>query len=853
MSGLAILEKSASLKHLLERTLGAVQIDIAERFVDPAALQKALNDAPERFDAIVIGVPPTPTESLWRLLESLKESPASLPVVLMTHQRHARIGQWLEERGASHQLFWSDFGRLPNALKVLLPEPQPKSALPPLDRRSVHVLLVDDSASVRMAFSTLLKGAGYDVESVSTLAEARRQLRERKPDLAVIDYFLPDGHGDELVREIHADPDTANILTAIITGSYKEEIIKTCLNAGAVECMFKNEAKELFLARIAALARTVEIQKAARAEHGRVKRVLQSVADGVYGVDLDGRVTFANPSALKLLGRKAEAELIGKSAYASFHSGDADGEDISEAEHKLVLAYHSSETRTGLETVFWREDGSLIPVECSVVPLETPDGREGAAVVFRDISERKSADKLRWELTHDQLTGLSNRRHFSLAIDGELNRLKNEAGYAALLHIDIDQFGHIASVAGKTHADRVLIDVAAGLSARLRSKDAISRLEDDQFAILLSAIQLENLFTLADDFREVLHQVSYPAYGQRRSVAGSIGVAILSRETPSAEYVLEHARVACQLAKRRGRDQTHIYIAESDSRLTRELEAGWVERLKDALRDDRFVLMAHPIIPIDALPKAEVEAARNDPWQLAMRHARAHEIVFEVLIRMVARDGQLISPGVFVPLAERVGMMQKIDLWVISNALKVLVRLNASGARVALNLNLSTQTLQDGESLKLIETLLKGHRVDPRQLIFEVTETQEMSSVPNARKFVQTLKRWGARFALDDFGTGFSSFSHLKNLDVDFVKIDGQFVESIARSEVDQTIVRTIVGLSESMKLNTIAEHVDTIEALETLRALKVDYAQGHLFGEPAALDGLNMLDAPPTAQSLAS
>ena len=445
---------------------------------------------------------------------------------------------------------------------------------------------------------------------------------------------------------------------------------------------------------------------------------------------------------------------------------------------------------------------------------------------------------------------MSNRRHFTVAIEGELGRLKADGGYAALLHIDLDRFGHIADVAGRTHADRVLIDVATGLSARLRSKDAISRLEGDQFAILLSGIQLENLFTLADDFREVLHQVSYPAYGQRRTVAGSIGVAIVSRETPSAEYVLEHARVACQLAKRRGRDQTHIFIAESDSRLTRELEAGWVDRLKEALRDDRFVLMVHPIIPSGALSRAELEAAKDDPWRLCLERSRSHEIVFEILLRLVARDGQLISPGVFVPLAERVNMMQKIDLWVVSNSLKALAKLSAGGAHVSLNINLSTQTLQDAESLAMIETLLKGHRVDPSRLIFEVTETQELSSMHNARKFVQALKRWGARFALDDFGTGFSSFSHLKNLDVDFIKIDGQFVESIASSKMDQTIVKTIVDMAHAMQLQTIAEHVDTVDGLEMLQSLDCDYVQGHLFGEPIALHQLLVVEP---IQSVAS
>jgi diguanylate cyclase (GGDEF)-like protein len=463
--------------------------------------------------------------------------------------------------------------------------------------------------------------------------------------------------------------------------------------------------------------------------------------------------------------------------------------------------------------------------------------REGTVVVFRNISERKSADRLRWELQHDQLTGLANRRHLIQTLTQELDRRRERGGYSALLYIDIDRYHSIVENSGQQSADRVLVDVGQLLSQRLRQDDLVARLEDDHFAMVLSNVQLENLFTIADGFRELLKDARYLMYGRPAMVSGSVGVAILSGDSPSGEYVLEHARLACHDAKRRGRDQTQIYVAGADARIARELDAGWIVRLKDALHEDRFMLLSQPILPMGALRDVDEAALRNQAWRLH-QNTRG-EALFEVLIRMINRDGQIVSPSVFVPLAERVGMMPKIDLWVISRALKFLASLE-SDSRVALTINLSNATLQDQDSMKLIENLIAGSGVSAERVIFEVTETSEIGSLHTARRFIQSLRKLGVRFALDDFGTGFSSISHLKHLPVDFVKIEGSFIADLGESPRDQTMVSSMIALAHALDLKVIAEHVGSSHCLKWVADCGADYGQGHYLGEPVKFEDID-------------
>lgn len=828
MTGIVLVERSSALSHLLQRTLSAARLNADRHFTSYQELLALLDDPSARANLrlLLLGAPQRSGPDFEVVLERLLLAEAqSLPVLLLTHERNDQLNDWLSRRRETSVLLWTNFSRIPALIRQYLPDER-RAAIKAEGEAgerhfSLRVLFVDDSQSVRFAYRQMLANHGFDVEVAGNLAEGLQKARAGSFDLAIVDYYLPDGTGDELCRRLAEHNETRDLPIAIITGTYKDNIIKRCLDAGAVECMFKNEVLELTLARIKALARAIETQKAVVADRQRLDGILASVGDGVYGVDVEGRLSFINPTGLRLLGYSDPDELLGKRAHEMLHYAQGDGARQEETESALGQAYVNGKALASVETVFWTRPGEPLPVECSVVPLTINGQRDGTVVVFRNISERKSVDQLRWEMMHDSLTGASNRRYLTQALGHEIGKRVERGGYSSLLLVDLDRFRLIEEQGGRPLSDRILAEVAARLKERLREGDVLARLEDDHFALLQSGIQLDNLYSLAEAVREQVEQIRYPLYGKPQQLSATVGVAVISADTPSAEYGLEHARLACQNAKRRGGNQVQVYVADADQRIARELDSGWIARFKEALNEDRFLLLTQPIVP--------------------SRSAAAHPQIFELLIRMQNRDGELIGPGVFVPLAERVGLMDKIDLWVLDKALRQLKALGDESG-VAFTVNLSNLTVQDPAALRLIEEQIKASGVDPGRIIFEVTETSEIASLHSARRFIQTLKNIGVRFALDDFGTGFSSISHLKHLPVDFVKLEGSLITDLEESDRDKTMISSLVGLAHALDLQVIAEHVDTATSLSWLRDCGVDYVQGHFLGEPRAIEQTEFL-----------
>ncbi len=817
MPEILLVERSATLCNLLERTLESAGVGITkhfERFGD------AIEEMRERIVAsrlpalLIVGVPEREPAECQILLKIVREiGGRTMPLLVLSHAPLPRLDSWLEQRGQSMRLLWSQFWQVPGAISELAPDLLFQSAPERITPQSpLRLLLVDDSVSVRRTYSQLLTQQGYHVDLADCVADGFARARTGRYDLIIVDYFLPDGTGDQLVTRLKADTATQSAQIALITATYSEEIIQKCLDAGAVECMFKNEVVALTLARIKALARSALDRRRTETERQRLDGILRSVGEGVYGLDDSGVVTFANPGACRLLGLSDDSDLIGK-----------DG-------GQLRLRSERDDVSSRLETVFSTADGRSLPVECTIVPMLVGGEVEGNVVVFRDISERKSVERVRWELDHDKLTGLSNRRHFLGQLSDAVERHK-DGGYGAVLLVDIDRYTQVLENAGEIAGQQLLVDIGQRLQARLRDHDGLARLEHDQFALRLENVQLEHLYTLADSLREMLHDVRYTDHaGRALSVTVSVGVAIISKDSPSGEYVLENARQACAQAKRRGQNQTQIFVVESDSRAARELEAGWAQRIREAMSEDRMILLGHPILPVQGLVR------EGQRWHV---RGDGYEQAFEVLIRMVNRDGQWVSPTVFVPLAERANLMSKIDLWVIARTVRIATRV-PDDAPIAFAINLSNQTLQDPEVLAHIENTFASHRVPPGRFIFEISEIGEIHQLHAARRFITQLKRLGCRFALDDFGSGNNSLSHLKWLPVDLVKVNGEFVAEKQGSEVDRAMAISLTQMAHALKLKVIAERVDSPKALTWLKAAKVDMVQGHLFGEPQRLDEID-------------
>jgi diguanylate cyclase (GGDEF)-like protein/PAS domain S-box-containing protein len=834
-----LLETSATRRRAMHTLLAAKGFQVSElsEYDQALPLLERLGSTPAGFRGLVIGWPehadPQADEVFARLRQDEFEH---LAVLLLADTNDGAAVNWMMKRASTGLLLWSDYSECAEAMAKLLNPPSP--TLPDLDaggQSHLRVLFVDDSATVRVAFRRLLMKHGYLVETAENVEDGWRKAQSTPFDLAIVDYFMPGDPGTVLVRRMKEDPRTAGVLSAVITGTYSDRVINESLSAGALECLFKSEARELFLARLSSLARAVRDRKSVDAERRRLHSILNSVGDGVYGVDGRGTIQFVNPAALDLLGYEQESELIGASAFERFHHSYEDGTPVPPSACFLSQCYAQGNQVPGWQTVFWTRERRAIPVECTVYPMQLEGRREGSVVAFRDISARRMLEEeLRWQAGHDALTKLHNRAWFETQLEQEIARLKRTEQVSLLLFLDLDRFKYINDTAGHTAGDQLLVEISRRLSSRLRASDHIARMGGDEYAVILRNINRSDIAQIADEFRKALGALPFSYGGKTYRVGVSIGVARLDRDTPSRSEAMAAADVALHLAKRNGRNQVHVFSADSDQRARMDMELGWSTRLEAALKEHGFTLCFQPILPLAQL---EYDHLPEQPGALWTRHLRRHgaeqRAFYEALIRLRASDGSLVAPNAFLPAAERFSMMAEIDRWVIRQAFQVLRDHNHAEHPIGLAINLSTQSLAHGDLGRYITDCLVEFNVDPRAVVFETTESGALNHVEAVRHLIQELRPFGCRFALDDFGIGFSSFAHLKHLDVDFLKIDGSFIQGLLNDPVDLAVISSITNIAHSIGKITIAEQVDRPEILRALHACGVDQAQGFYIARP--------------------
>lgn len=829
MSPVLVIEPAATLRYALSRVLEAAgfRAQTLTAYTEGAA---ALARPDADYSAVMIGLPPESDSASQALLSTLADTHPALPVVLLAHHQDPEAFSWAAQRPHAALLLWQTHREAPECLRRLLTDSPPASVQSGTDLQPVSVLFVDDNRTVRTFFARLLTREGYVVDTASNLAEAQSTALAKSYDIAIIDYFMPGGNGDELCRVLREEPRTANIVTAVLTGSYQEDIIRDCLAAGAVECMFKNEAEELFVARIAAMARSVRARQAIERERQRLQGILSSVGDGVYGVDRSGRITFTNPAARAALGYPRDESLIGRSAFELIHHTDGDGQPIGVEDSLLQRAYHSGEVLRSRETVFWTRERSSIPVEYTVFPLRIGEVHQGSVVAFRDVTERKSLEKkLLWQANHDPLTQLYNRGYFEQMLEQEVANVRRNRLPSALLYVDLDRFKYINDTAGHAAGDQLLIEVSTLLRSRLRESDLLSRLGGDEFAVILRGIGEHHVERVAESFRRVLEDFQFTFQGRSHQVLASFGVALIRADSASASEVLANADIACHVAKGKGRNLVHIYEPESDQKYAMQLELGWSARLQSALQQDGFALHYQPIIPLAQVDAAQLADTPGSLWP----DLADSPCCYEVLLRLQDSDGEVVSPNAFLPTAERFGLIPQIDTWVLGQAVKQLVTLNAVTAHCTFTVNIAGPTLAAESFRATARRLLTRHRVAPGSLIIEITETCAIENIDGVRDLIEELRALGCRFALDDFGTGFSSFNHLKRLPVDFVKIDGQFVRGMAEDAADRAVVSSINEIAHAFGKQTIAEFVERRETVVLLKELGVDFVQGYYIAPP--------------------
>jgi diguanylate cyclase (GGDEF)-like protein/PAS domain S-box-containing protein len=835
-----LIEHSPTVRHIEKNLLikAGYEVEDCLDFQSAHARFETGSEDGGGFDAVVLGWPNKDVREADEFYGLLAEQAnASLPVLIFAHESEAAGSVRASKRPNTAFLLWADYRKTTNALAGLILEANGGQCGPTASKlvvQPIRVLLVDDSKTVRVKYQRLLQANGYDAETAKSVGEGFKKALESPFDIAIIDFFMPDATGDVLCQRLRDDERTTNITSAILTGTYLDKAIKQSLEAGAVECMFKNESDDLFLTRIDAMSRHIRARQSTEKERTRLGSILKSVGEGVYGVNCEGRISFVNPACRSILGYGQEERLIGSKALELFHYADSEGNPVGDSNCVLQEVYVAGESIQAWETVFWHKSGTPIPVECTVFPLTIEGAREGSVVAFRDVSERKVLEEeLRWQATHDVLTKLYNRRYFEEQLEQEVDRLTRSKEISALLYMDLDRFKYINDTAGHTAGDRLLVEIAQQMTARLRKSDLLSRLGGDEFAIILRNVNRSNVQQVADEYREMLDHYMFVHNGKQYKVNGSIGIALIDRDSESANEILANADIACHVAKNEGRNRTHLFVPESDNKDVMDLDLGWSSRLHDALKQDHLILHFQPIIPLEHIPRGLMSTTEWPIYEELLSVVPQEEQIKEVLLRLDDPSWGLVLPGAFLPTAERFNMMDKIDHWVINAALRQLAGLQQEGYLGMFTINLSAQTIADEELIENIEQLVISTGVDPTRVIFEVTETSAVSNLVSANEFIVRLSALGCRFALDDFGSGFSSFSHLKNIPVDFVKIDGIFVRGVATDPSDQAIVHSINDIAHSLGKKTVAEYVENAEILQFLYESGVDYVQGHFLSPP--------------------
>ena len=466
-------------------------------------------------------------------------------------------------------------------------------------------------------------------------------------------------------------------------------------------------------------------------------------------------------------------------------------------------------------------DGTEYIIEDSAAPIRDRQGSIiGTVVIFRDVTESRAlTHQLSWQATHDVLTGLCNRRQFEQKLTEALASAQEEACQHALCYLDLDRFKIVNDTCGHTAGDELLRQVSEIFRQQVRSSDIVARLGGDEFGLLLHQCPLPAATKIADKLRQAIDNLRFTWQGRTFSIGVSIGVIEITSITEDLTSLMSAADAACYAAKQKGRNCVHVYH-HNDTELSTQLGGRqWITRLNQALKENHFCLYSQKIIPL------QDNAASNH---------------YEILLRLCDQPGQLILPSAFIPTAERYNLMPTLDRWMINNFLASYEKScqkkttqQSAQSKTLYFLNLSGESINSQKFRLFLPEKLTQAKIPLTTICFEITETAAISNISNAVAFMQELKQLGCSIALDDFGNGMSSLTYLKNLPVDYLKIDGSFVTNILNDRLDCVAVECLNRIGQAMNLKTVAEFVENEATLNKLQELGVDYAQGYGIARP--------------------
>lgn len=563
------------------------------------------------------------------------------------------------------------------------------------------------------------------------------------------------------------------------------------------------------------ITQNVLADQALAEEKERALVTLHSIGDAVITTDAQERVEYMNPVAELLTGwTTVEARGLPLSQVFQLineHTRQPAPDPVRRClqEGKVVGLPGNSVliSRTGRE----------YDIDDTTSPIRGQDGQvQGVVLVFHDVSEaRRLERRMAHDAAHDTLTGLVNRREFEVRLERALTSAKQRNTEHVLCYLDLDQFKIINDSAGHAAGDEMLQQVANLLSSLFRHRDTLARLGGDEFGLLLENCPLERGVTIANEVVAQIQHMPFTWQGRIYQIGVSIGIVLLNAATEGLAQALSQADMACYTAKDLGRGRVHVYRWKESETAQHKGELLRAARLREALEWEQFHLYCQPILPLQAQEPA--------PY-------------YELLLRLLDDQGQVLYPALFIPSAERYGLMSAIDRWVIQAAFRRYAEHFGDGGGPLVALNISGNSLSDETLLDFVQEQLHQHNLPPERFCFEITEMAAIHHLTRAQRFAREIRKLGGRIALDDFGSGFSSFRYLKNLPVNYIKIEGSFVREMLTNSSDRVMVEAINQVGHTLGIQTIAEHVSDPAIVDELRALGVDYAQGFGVGRPQPL-----------------
>ena len=708
-----------------------------------------------------------------------------------------------------------------------------------MNATEASLLIVDDNEINRnLLYRYLVRKGGYTVTAAESGRRALELIEAQPFDLVLLDLLMPDLSGYDVLKILRKNYSLSELPIIMLTAKQESEALVETLQLGANDYVVKPIDFNVLTARIdtqIALKRKDEdyrvikenleqlvrdrtgkldnINKTLEKDRQHFEYLLSSSPAITYATSIDPKheCNFVSKNLYKYLGYRPE-QMISDPEFWYTHVHPEDKQNA------LITLQHNLEHGGGeAQYRFLHSDGAYRWIHDQHLLIRRDDVPVEIVGSMTDITEQQN---LREEIDHkaryDDLTGLINRKEFETRLRYILGQDNANTGQHVVCYLDMDQFKVINESYGHAAGDQLLRQLSGVLQKNLSRRDILGYLGGDDFGILLQHCTLNQAHRILEIIQDAIHEFRFLWEGKSLAIAASIGVIPFNRHTGDSTNILSLANSACFAAKEAGRNRIHVYREADDSLGKRHNEMLWVERINRALEEDRFYLFYQPIV------------ALNDEIQ---------DEHYELLIRLKDDTGDLIPPGAFLPAAERYNLSTKIDRWVIQITMTWLEAYPEYLERdCSWGINLSGQSLTDSDLLQFIIEEFDRKRIPPQKIYFEITETAAIANLENATRFISSLGNHGCRFALDDFGSGLSSFSYLKNLPVDFLKIDGMFVREIAVNNIDFAMVKAINDIGHSMGKKTIAEFVENDEIIRKLKEIGVDYGQGYGICKPKPL-----------------